>query len=603
MNSRGFRDNISRELEPRLVGTTIVISVMLLLLLLRAWYLQGVRGEHYKQLSENNRMSLVEIKAPRGLIYDRQGRLLVKNMPAFNLYLDLAEVEPLYTTAMMIENLIGVEKNLILERAKNGQPGNRVFINSQLTLKQVAIIESHRIDLPGVHIEPGLQRNYLYDDTASHILGYVGEVSGKQLESRRFENVSSGTIIGKAGIEESYNSILMGRSGVKVVEKNALGVEMRTQNTIDAEPGNDIFLTIDMDLQQLAEELLKDKAGVVVMMDVTNGDILVSLSHPNYPPNLLSRSMTNKQWKAILDDPGYPLNNRAIQGQFPPGSIFKIVVAAAGLETGIIKPEDQIECYGTYRIGNTTFRDWKRGGHGHVDLHKAIVESCDVYFYKLGQELGVDKIALYARKFGLGRPTGINLLSEKSGLIPDKQWKKKVKGERWFPGETVSVSIGQGFVSITPLQAVMMISAVANSGTFYKPRFLREIKGVTAQKTIDISPKKMGQLGISEETLAIIRKALRGVVADKHGTGKKARSDIPIAGKTGTAQVVSLSKDPDNKEVAREFRDHAWFVAYAPADSPKVGVVVLIEHGGHGGAVSAPVAKQLIEAYFLTNTN
>jgi penicillin-binding protein 2 len=358
------------------------------------------------------------------------------------------------------------------------------------------------------------------------------------------------------------------------------------------ESGSDLYLTIDIRLQSLAEQLLGEEAGAIVALDVTTGDVLAMASRPAFDPNVLSRELTAKQWDAIVRDEGRPLNNRASQGQYPPGSTFKIVMAAAALETHTIDPVTPIRCAGAYQFGKRLFHDWKAGGHGPMNLTQAIVQSCDVFFYTVGQRMGIDTIATYAEQFGLGHETGIELPSERIGIVPSTTWKKKARNETWLPGETISASIGQGYVTVTPLQMAHLTATVANDGASYRPRLLRaylERKTGVFQE-MDVAPP--AHLNVKPETLEIIKAALRGVVTE--GTAQRAKSTlVAIAGKTGTAQTAALRSGPES-EIPKKFRDHAWFVSYAPAEAPKIAFVVLVEHGGHGGRVAAPVAGKVL---------
>jgi len=360
--------------------------------------------------------------------------------------------------------------------------------------------------------------------------------------------------------------------------------------------GDDIFLSLDLKIQREAEIALDNRPGAIVALDPANGDVLAMVSHPAFDPNLMSGGVSSEVWQGLLKDKDRPLTNRVIHGLYPPASIFKIVLAAAILETEVAKAEDKIKCRGFVRFGKRDFRDWKKWGHGEVDLHRSLVESCDVYYYEFGREVGVDNIAKFSKLFHLGKPTGIDLAYEKGGLIPTRAWKRKRFNEPWYPGETLSVAIGQGFVTTTPLQLASMIAAVAGDGIWHTPRLLTKSRNHSTDE-ITLAPASVGdKIPISKKTLETIRKALAGVVSEKQGTGKKARSDFfSIAGKTGTAQVVGRETIEFDK-VPEDLADHAWFVAFAPLDEPKIAVVVLAENGGHGGATAAPLALRVIEA-------
>jgi len=355
-------------------------------------------------------------------------------------------------------------------------------------------------------------------------------------------------------------------------------------------------LTIDADVQQAAEEALGDQLGVIVALDPRSGEILAMVSHPAFDPNALSTGLSTSQWADLLADPGRPLNNRAIQGQYPPGSVFKIVVATAALERKAVSPEWRTPCLGGKFFGNRRFRDWKAGGHGMIDLHRAIVESCDVYFYEVGNQIGVDAIAEFAKAFGLGEQTGIRLPSEKKGTIPSTEWKLAARREPWYPGETLSVAIGQGYVNVTPLQMAAMMGTVATGGERHRPYYVRSIKRRSGEMVSPEQDAPEEPVHVSARTFAVLRQALHGVVVEPNGTGGKARSPmVEIAGKTGTAQVVAMPTA--GPRTAKDVEDHAWFVAFAPVEEPRIAVAVLVEHGGHGGSAAAPLAKRVIETY------
>ncbi len=586
-----------KDLYDRITWGVLAILVLLGMLLLRAWYLQVVEGETYRGLSETNRVRVVSVLPQRGLIFDRHGRLLVNNTPGFTAYV-VPEDAPVPIDSL-IERLalyLELPAEDIRERIasqRSARPYTPIPIKNHLALKEVALIEAHRLDLPGVKIEVEAQRNYPYGAWAAHLLGYVSEVSAIQRSAAEFENLPLGMQVGQYGAELAYDTTLRGQPGEKGVEVDALGHERRVVNQVPPVQGDDVHLTIDAEVQLAAEDALQGKAGVVVALDPGTGELIAMVSHPDFDPNMLSGALTASRWAELLADPGRPLNNRAIQGQYPPGSTFKVVVAAAALERRAVTPHSQIACSGGKFFGNRVFRDWKAGGHGIVDLHRAMVESCDVYFYEVGGQLGVDAIAEFAQAFGLGEVTGIALSSEKKGLIPSTAWKLANRREPWYPGETLSVAIGQGYVSVTPLQMAMMIGTVATGGERHPPRYVREIRHRDGTVVIpEVRPTE--RVAVSPRTFAVLREALKGVVVEAHGTGAAARSSITqIAGKTGTAQVVGMAQGSRKSRV----EDHAWFVAFAPMDAPRIAVTVLVEHGGHGGSVAAPIAKRVIEAY------
>ena len=590
-----------QDLYDRITWGAVAIVVLIGLLLARAWYLQIVTGHAYRELADNNRVRVVGVPPQRGFIYDRRGRLLVDNTPGFTLYLVLEDAPtPLDPLLERLAPYLGMTDEDIHDRVTNrrsGGPYTPVLIKSHLTLKEVALIESHRLEFPGVKIEVEAQRNYPRGAWASHLLGYVSEVSAAQRETDEYTGFPPGMQVGQYGAELAYDAVLRGQPGEKGVEVDAVGHERRIVRQTRPVRGDDLYLTLDADVQRVAEDALEGKAGVVVALDPATGDVIASVSHPDFDPNVLSVGLTVPRWAALLADPGRPLNNRAIQGQYPPGSIFKIVVATAALERKAVTADSRTTCLGGMFFGNRRFRDWKAGGHGIVDLHRAIVESCDVYFYEVGNQIGVDAIAEFARAYGLGEPTGIRLPSEKKGLIPSTGWKLAARREPWYPGETLSVAIGQGYVNVTPLQMAMMIGTVAMGGERHRPRYVQSIHrrdGTVDDPEADAS---LNPMQVSAKTFALLRQALRGVVVEPGGTGGAARSAVTeIAGKTGTAQVVGIPQ-AGRRPGENPIEDHAWFVAFAPMASPRIAVAVLVEHGGHGGSAAAPIAKKVIEAY------
>ena len=456
-------------------------------------------------------------------------------------------------------------------------------------------MESHRLDLPGVLIQPEYQRHYPLGTYASHVIGYVGEISEAQLKNPEYAELQAGRIIGQFGVERTFDDDLLGEPGEEMIEVDALGYPKRSLSVNRPIAGDDFYLTLDIRLQQLADDLLGEESGAIVALDPWNGDILALASRPAFDPNDLSGGITQKEWNHLLQDSRHPLTNRAIQGQYPPGSTFKIVMASALLDTQTMTPQDTISCHGSFPFGKRQYRDWKKWGHGTVNLKKALAESCDVYFYKAGNQLGIDSIARYSRQFGLGDKTGIPLPSERSGLVPSPEWKSKAKGEPWYPGETISLSIGQGYLTATPLQMARVAGVVATNGKLAHPRLVKARRLRATGNIEENLESPARQLPIPAAIFSTIKEGLAAVVTD--GTAKRAQSElVTIAGKTGTAQVIALKTDPQ-EDVPKEHQDHAWFVAFAPVEQPKIAVAVLVEHMGHGGSAAAPLAKTLIEAF------
>ncbi len=596
MATAGIHDSELAELQRRLVVLRIGLLLVVALLTLRLWHLQIHEGSYYRDLSENNRTRSVIIEPARGLIYDRNGVLLANNVPSFSLYVSLEDVKDREALVEHLANLIGLDPAPV--RKKLSVRGSKQLprkIKDRLTLREATLIESHRLELPGVMIQVESQRNYPSGVTASHVLGYVGEVSADQLEKQEFEELHQGSIVGQYGVEKVFDPIVRGQAGQKNIEVDALGHEKRTVMVDQPQAGDDIYLTIDVRLQKVAEDLLGEESGAIVALDPMSGDVLAMASRPAFDPNVLSRELTSKQWAEIVQDEGRPLTNRASQGQYPPGSTFKVLMAAAVLESNTMTPSSTVLCSGGYQFGRRVYRDWKAGGHGLVDLRKALIHSCDVYFYTVGQRMGIDTMASYAHRFGFGEETGVDLPSERVGIVPSTEWKEKVKHEHWLPGETISASIGQGYVTVTPLQMASMIATVAHDGITYRPRLVHAVMDRATGYRQEVPAVPKTKLDLNPSTLKVIREALAGVVTE--GTATRAKSSIvSIAGKTGTAQTAALRTGPE-EDIPKKLRDHAWFVAFAPVENPKIAVAVLAEHMGHGGSAAAPLAKEVIETF------
>lgn len=583
---------------PLLAAFVILIAVILFI---RLWFLQAVKGEYYYDLSENNQIRPIRIKPPRGIIYDRNGRLLVENVLTFDISIVPENTPDLGKTIDALASLIQITPEEI-HRALDSAASVRAKyepakVKEEVSWREVAVTEARHEDLPGVIVDPEHRRYYPHGGIASHQLGYIGRITRKQLKR---EKTDRGRLTGQAGLERTYDTLLRGVSGRRMIQVNAAGMKVKDLGVEYPRPGKDLYLTIDIDVQIAAEEALGKRLGGVVAMDPTNGEVLALVSHPNYDPNLFPRGISPKDWEKLSTDPSFPLYNRAVQSVYPPGSIFKIIVALAGLDSGAITPDDEVTCKGVITYGRHSYRCWRRKGHGTLSLHRAIVESCDVYFYTMGERIGFDQIAKYARSFGLGSVTGIRLPDEKPGLIPTQAWKEKTLNAPWYPGDTYINSIGQGFDLLSPIQACQMISAIANGGFLYRPKLLKRIRNRENGKVTTFSPEHKGTIILNQKALEGVRKGLIGVVSERGGTGWAARSRLTtVAGKTGTAQVVA-QKDP-RKKLTGKIADHAWFVAYAPVENPTIAVAVLVENGGHGGATAAPIARKVIEEFMKSD--
>ncbi|MCX5837038.1 MAG: penicillin-binding protein 2 [Deltaproteobacteria bacterium] len=477
-----------------------------------------------------------------------------------------------------------------------------VLLERNISMEKLAVVETHALDLPGVMTEVTPVRKYLNGEMTAQIIGFTGEVSREDLDRSVAGKLSPGDIIGKFGIEKFLDAHLRGKSGAEQVEVNVAGKAIRSLGRIPATTGDNVVLTIDSALQEAAWSAIGNRAGAVAVLDPRNGAVLALVSSPSFNPNLFNGGISYDDWETLSNDPRHPMENRSISGQYPPGSTYKIVIAAAALEEGLITPETTFYCNGTFDLGDRVFRCWQAKGHGNVNLHRAIVESCDVYFYNLGKLLGVDRIAAYARAFGLGAPLGIDLPREKGGLIPTKQWKLSRLRESWQMGETISLAIGQGFNLVTPIQLANAYATLANGGTLYRPRLVKQLESLDGHVVKVFQPEKQGVLPVRPQYIQVINQALWGVVNEKGGTGyilKRQQQDV--CGKTGTAQVIGLPQDEKarkSKRVSADFRDHALFVCYAPYGNPEIVVAVILENAGHGGSAAAPVARKVIDTYF-----
>ncbi|MEW6067232.1 MAG: penicillin-binding protein 2 [Nitrospirota bacterium] len=565
--------------------TFYIVLAVFLLLVIRLWQLQILQGNEYRKLSESNRLKIISIPAPRGIIFDRNGIPLVKNSPYYCASLIPDQFDK--SKANLLSQILNIPADEILEKLgkNNLKPFELIRLKEGLSFKDVVYVESRRSDIPGLVIDVEVSREYIYGEVGSHIIGYLGKLTPSQSKEPAFKDVPRDVFIGQWGVEKLFDYSLRGIHGKRIIEVDALGREIRLLQEKPAIKGKDITLSIDINLQQKAENALGKKAGAIIALNPETGEILSMVSKPSFDPNLFTRGINYDEWISLTQDKRKPILNRALQGLYPPGSIFKIVTAVAGLEEGVITRETRINCKGGIIYGGRYFGCWRRDGHGIISLHRAMVESCDAYFYEIGKRLGIDKIYDYAISLGLGKETGVEFPDEQKGFIPNTKWKVENKKVPWFIGETFHAAIGQGYILVTPVQIAVMTGAIANGGILYKPTLVK-----------DTQPTIIGKPDIKIETLETIKKALYGVVNDSKGTGLAAKSNlINIAGKTGTAQVVELKKDTGN--LPERFRDHAWFAAFAPVEKPEISLAVLVEHGGKGGGVAAPIAKEIIEAY------
>lgn len=591
------RENLG-DIKRRVIFFALFLFSLFLIVIVRLWYLQIIKGETFNNLSENNRIRVISMKSPRGKILDRNGELLADTRPSFNLQILPENVTNMDQTLDALLEIVALDKAEAKKRIKQSPSFRDVIIKRDITRAEVAYIEEHKLDLNGVSVEVEPRRNYLFGSLAAHILGYMGEINENQIKLVRGEGYKPGDFVGQYGLEREFEKFLRGKLGRQELEVDAYGRELRVVDEIEPIQGYNLILTIDKKLQSLAEDLIGHENGAIVAMNPQTGQILALVSHPSFNPNPFAVGITNEEWSLLIKNESHPLNNRSLQGLYPPGSVFKIAVAMAALEEGVINPQTTFHCPGYFVFGGRSFSCWKKGGHGSVNLYSALVNSCDVFFYNVGVKLGVDNIAKYAQGFGLGKKTGLNLTNEKPGVIPSSTWKKETKGEPWYPGETVSSAIGQGYNLVTPLQIAVMVSAVANGGKVYVPFVVQRIENLFGETIKTFQPKVESRAPAHPENLELVRKALKGVVNDPGGTGWRAKIEgFTVSGKTGTAQVVSLN-DSDGKRGPQKYKDHAWFVAFAPFEKPELVVVTLVENAGRGGATLAPWAKEIIKAHF-----
>ena len=589
--------------KQRIGGVIICVLAAFVVIFIRLIYLQAVRGDEYRRLSLNNSIRLQNIDPPRGRLYDRNGDLLVDNRPSFDVRIILKDAEPIKATLDKLSQHADIPVDTLMSKIKQTEGRSAykpLLLRQDIGRDALAAIEVNKFDLPGISVNVNLRRHYIHERSAAHLIGYLSEISPEELKSGAYPDCRSGDLIGKFGAEKVYENHLRGKRGGRQVEVNANGLVVRILKTVDAEPGHNVYLTIDKVLQRRSEELLDGVVGAAVAIEPGSGHILALASSPSFDQNSFVGGITHQKWDSLISNPFRPMSNRAIQGEYPPGSTYKILTALAGLEEGVIDEKTTFFCPGHYRFGNRVYRCWKKGGHGSVAIIKAVEESCDVFFYQVGQRLGVDRLAWYAKAAGLGSPTGIFLDQEARGLIPTAAWKKRRTGVPWQAGETLSIAIGQGFNLATPIQMAVLAAAVANGGKRYRPMILNRIELADGQILQESEPKLAGKIPVSPSNLDLIKLGLWRVVNGENGTARGSRlEDIDMSGKTGTSQVISRKEDDSlpEEDMPVHLRSHAWFVAYAPSENSRIAVAVVVEHGEHGSGAAAPIAKEMIKTY------
>ncbi len=585
----------NRDCIQRLRWLRVLFVLAVAALIGKLWFVTVLRFDKYQTLAQRNQVRTIPLAAPRGPIFDREGRTLVENTFGFDLILFRDENPDLEATVDFLGHGLGLSRERLDERLRQAahygvyQP---VVLKEGLSMDEIAFLAAHQSEHPELEISKQPKRLYRFGDLAAHVLGYVGEVSREELETEEFATSKAGDLVGKYGVERSYNRRLTGVDGTQRLLVNSRG-KMLSELEMDAPAeGNPLELTLDLDLQQAAEEALGDSPGAVVAFDPNNGEVLVMASRPAFDPNQFASRISQKEWSELVENPEHPLQNRVIQSNFSPGSIFKVIVALAGLEKGVVDLSTSTFCSGSVNIYNHPFRCWNAGGHGRLSLIGAIQHSCNVYFYLLGQKLGIDNLAEFSRRVGLGQPTGIDLAAESSGLVPTPEWKKRKTGQPWFAGETISVAIGQGPVNVTPIQLARAIGIV---GTGKLPQLHLALDGFEAGADAEADLRPV----FSREHLQAVREGMWRVVNQAGGTGSGARvPGFDVCGKTGTVQTISNeTKAKLSRDQVGRFVPNAWFVGFAPRDNPRIVIAVLVQRGGSGGGRAAPIAGKIFDLF------
>lgn len=596
--------------ENRLFLNRIIVSVLFMALgtmglTARLVYLQVVGHEHYATLSRDNRVKIAPLPPTRGMIFDRNGEVLADNMPTYSLELIPEQVPDMGDTLTELKRLLSLSDeeihrfNALRGRHKEFES---IPLRLQLSEEEIARFAVKMPHFPGVEIRARLLRNYPYGQLTAHVVGYVGRISEADLPNLD-PSVYSGTYhIGKSGIEKTYEAVLHGKTGYEELETNVQGRSIHVLGTTEPLAGADLHLTLDIKLQKIADDALGSFNGAVVALEPRTGHVMVLASKPGFDPNPFIQGIRREEYDALQGSPDRPLYNRALRGIYPPGSTVKPFMALAGLQLGQISPSRRVFCPGYFRLPNAEhkFRDWRKGGHGAVDMKSAITQSCDVYFYDLAQHLGIERMHEYMRQFGFGQKSGVDLDGEKAGLYPSQEWKRKKRKQPWFPGETLIAGIGQGYVQATPIQLARAAAMLANKGKIIAPRVVATMKSpVEVENPYPV--RDLGTIPIDPANWKTVVDAMIDVVHSARGTAKGISYGLTylIAGKTGTAQVFTVRQDQEYKKmhVQDKLKDHAWFIAFAPADNPRIAVAVLVENGGHGGSVAAPMARAVIEQY------
>jgi penicillin-binding protein 2 len=582
-------------LQQRLRLFYLPVFLVFIVLAARFWQLQIIHGNEYALRAERNRVRIIQLTAPRGTILDRNGRSLVENRPSFNILLYRESIKNQRETVRFIVDALKVSADnleALLRRSRGTGLYHPLVIKEDVGIDDISIVEAHRRDHPEIQLGPEPRRLYRYGKLASHVLGYVGEVNEDELARELFPGARVGGLVGKSGVERIYNQAVIGQDGRRRVLVDSLGREVGLLEEENAIIGGELRLTLDVDLQLAAEAALENKVGAIVAMDPRNGEILALASAPSFDPNSFSARISEADWNRLIEDPDHPLQNRAIQNGYSPGSIFKLIMSDAGLEEGLIDDDTHVNCRGAAIFYNRVFHCAAKQGHGTVTLETAIAKSCNIFFYELGRRMGISRIAEHAHALGLGERSGVDLPAEHAGVMPSPEWKQQTRRAKWFAGETISVSIGQGAVSTTPLQILRAVSAIALGGKLTTPHVLLNAERLPSPRWTERA------VPIGEESARRIRTGMWGSV-NNSGTGHNAAiPGLDICGKTGTVQVMSNETRKEARGDLSDFEDHSWFVGFARRDNPEIAVVVFIEHGGKGGIAAAPLARELFRNYY-----
>ena len=600
----------SRLIKQRVIISGIFVFLLMFVIIMRAFYLQVIKHDYFITLSEENRVKISPIPPIRGLIYSRDGVLLAENQPAFSLEIIPEKEDNLDDVIERIAKIISVQDediNRFYKLLKEKRRFDGVPLRYNLSEDEVARFSVNHHLFSGVDVVARPHRYYPFAEETSHAIGYVARISESDLPNIDKSNYVGTTHIGKSGVEKTYEDLLHGKVGYQQVEVNNKGRIIRVLDRTPPEPGKNIHLTLDLDLQKTAVEALRDKRGAIVALDPTNGDILAFVSSPSFDPNPFVNGIDIKSYQSLLDSKGKPLINRVLHGKYPPGSTIKPFLGIAALAYNIRPEDEEIWCKGWYSLKGSShrYRDWKKQGHGHIDLKNSIMQSCDVYYYSLANDMGIDKIYQALTEFGFGKKTGIDIVGEASGLVPSEEWKRRVHHQPWFQGETLIVGIGQGSILTTPLQLASATAVIANQGKFYQPRLVTEATNpiTNAILNLPLHPYRSISFYDSRYWKSVID-AMVGVVHGPSGTARRSGLDAKyqFAGKTGTAQVIGIAQDEEYEkdEIPEELQDHALFIAFAPADNPKIAVAIIVENGGSGSRSAAPIARILFDQYLIS---